>query len=138
MSGIDVEPEGRGFANEAPRLDNRIGLGDDPRQIGNFDGEASRFEIGGEDRPPSAAAELELDLPGRGEFHYALLEFAGDRGDRNGNDDLPSRCRVDQVARIVGADEDAPPARDESQLSERASDVIKVILEVADRLAHGR
>jgi hypothetical protein len=58
MSGIDVEPEGRGFANEAPRLDNRIGLGDDPRQIGNFDGEASRFEIGGEDRPPSAAAEL--------------------------------------------------------------------------------
>src|SRR5260370_16665605 len=111
MSGIDVEPEARGCANEAPRVDNRIGLGDDPRQIGNFDGEASRFEIGGEDRPPSAAAELELDLPGRGEFHYALLEFAGDRGDRNGNDDLPSRCRLDPLARLARPDPHPPPPR---------------------------
>ena len=48
MSGIDVEPEGCGFANEAPRLDDRVGLGDDTGQAWDLDGETPRFEIGGE------------------------------------------------------------------------------------------
>ncbi len=42
------------------------------------------------------------------------------------------------MAWIVGADEDAPPARYQRQLSQRPSDMIEVALEIADRLAHGR
>src|SRR5712691_11054043 len=138
MSGIDVEPEGGGFANEPPCLDDRVGLGDDTGQVGNLDGETSRLEVGGEDRLPGTTAEIELDLPGCREFHDVLFQLSSDRSDRNGDDDLPAGSRIDQVARIVGPNEDAPAARDQRQLSERASDVIKVALEVADRLAHGR
>jgi len=53
MNGFDVEPEDSGVANPPSRFDDRVGFGDDARQVWNLDGETSRFEIGGEDCTPS-------------------------------------------------------------------------------------
>jgi hypothetical protein len=43
-SGVDVEPEGCGFADHALRLYDGVGLGNDARQVWNLDSEASRME----------------------------------------------------------------------------------------------
>ena len=135
---LRVKPEPGGISNKTACLGDRVRLGNDAGEVRDLDGKTACFEVWRRNGLILASAKLEHDFAGGRKLDHGVLDFLRDLSNRDGDDDLPSGCGVDQVPPVVHFNEHGLPIRDQRKLRERAGEVVEVLRQVAYRLPNCR